>query len=298
MKFWLSKNAEISLRQQLASQVILAIVAGDLRVGAKLPSVREMAARLRVHPNTVSAAYVWLETEGWVESRQGSGVFVVEKSIGEIERAVSNSASELDALVSQFVQSARTRGFTLEQIASRLNAKLIPAEIEQILLIESDPELRKILACEIQCAIDLPIIESDLINYQKLPKTITVALAETASKLSPATIQLCLRLSSVQSEMRGKERPAPNELVAVASGWETFLRWSKTMLVAAGIAHEQIILRDTGSSDWKRGLASCKLLIADSLTSRQLIGNFDVRVFRLIAEESLNELQTLIGFSD
>ncbi len=298
MKFWLSKNAEISLREQLVSQVILAIVVGDLRVGAKLPSVRQMAARLRVHPNTVSAAYVWLEAEGWVESRKGSGVFVVEKSLSEIESAASNSALELDALVSQFIQSARTRGFTLEQIASRLNAKFKPVEIERILLIESDAELRKILACEIQQAVDLPIIETDLTNYQTLPKTITIALAETSSKLSPETVKLCLRLNSVQSEMRGKERPAPNELIAVASGWEPFLHWSQTMLVAAGIAHEQIILRDTGSKDWKRGLTSCKFLIADSLTAGKLIEDFDVRVFRLIAKESLNELQNVIDFSD
>ena len=294
MKFWLSKNTEISLRQQLASQVILAIVVGDLRAGEKLPSVRQMAARLRVHANTVSAAYIWLEAEGWVESRKGSGVFVAENSVDDIERAASNSASEFDALALQFIQAARARGFTLEQIGARFHDKLNGAHTSQVLLVEPDAELRKILACELRQAINLPIIETDLANYQVRPKAIIAALLETCAKLPLEISQICLRLNSVQNAMRGKERPARHELVAIVSGWETFLRWSQTMLVAAGIAHEQIILRDTKSRDWQRGLASCKFLIADSLTAEELVGDFDVRVFQLIAEESLTELQALI----
>ncbi|MEP6925043.1 MAG: GntR family transcriptional regulator [Pyrinomonadaceae bacterium] len=294
MKFWLSKNAEISLREQLASQVVLAIIGGDLRAGDKLPSVREMALRYQVHANTVSAAYIWLESRGWVESRRGSGVFVTEKSKVEIETAASSSASELDALVLHFIQSARSRGFTLEQIAARLAARFKQTQIKQICLIEPDAELRKILLCEIQSKIDLPITEMDLTNFTALPDTIFAALEETLIKLPPNPIQICLRLNSVQNEMRGKTRPASGELVGVVSRWETFLRWSKTMLVAAGIAHEQIILRDAKMEGWKRGLTSCKFVVADSLSVKKLAPNIDARVFRLIAEESLNELQNLV----
>lgn len=295
MKFWLSKNSEISLREQLARQIVLAIVGGDLRAGNKLPSVREMALRHEIHPNTVSAAYVWLETDGWVESRKGSGVFVAEKSAREIESAASNSEAELDSLISQFMQTARLRGFAFEQITSRLSARLEQTKIKQILLVEPDPELRKILFCEIQNKTNLPIAEIDLPNLAVLPGAIVLALEETACKLPSVVRYIRLQLNSVQNEMRGKTRPHPGELVGVVSRLETFLRWSKTMLVAAGIAHEQIVLRDARTENWQRGLSSCVFVIADSLTARELPPNLDVRVFRLIAEKSLNELQTLIG---
>ena len=60
MKFWLTKNNEISLREQLARQIVLMIASGDLRAGERLPSVREIARRYRIHANTVSAAYAGL----------------------------------------------------------------------------------------------------------------------------------------------------------------------------------------------------------------------------------------------
>lgn len=304
MKFWLSKNSEISLREQIARQVVLAIIARDIRAGEKLPSVREMALRYNIHANTVSAAYIWLESEAWVKSRQGSGVFVAEKSRREIESAASNSEAELDRLILQFVQTARTRGFALEQIAARWNAKVKHSQINQISIIEPDAELRKILAGEIQLKINLPITEMNLENFKIAPDAIVVALAETFAKISPTkisstkissgTLQYCLRLNSVQNEMRGKQRPLPGELIGVVSGWETFLLWSKTMLVAAGVAHEQIVMRNTREENWTHGLSSCAFVIADALTAKKLPPNIDARVFRLITEESLSEIQLLV----
>ncbi|MEO6393118.1 MAG: GntR family transcriptional regulator, partial [Pyrinomonadaceae bacterium] len=57
MKIWLSKSGEVSLREQLAAQIILGVVSGDLAPGQRLPSTRELARRYEIHANTVSAAY-------------------------------------------------------------------------------------------------------------------------------------------------------------------------------------------------------------------------------------------------
>ena len=64
------------LYAQIASRVKLAIAAGDLAAGDGLPSVRQLAATLRINPATVVQAYRALETEGFVEMRQGAGTFV------------------------------------------------------------------------------------------------------------------------------------------------------------------------------------------------------------------------------
>lgn len=62
--------------QQLVAAVLDAIANGELAVGAKLPSVRGLAAEALVNPNTVIKAYRDLEHLGATEGRNGSGVFV------------------------------------------------------------------------------------------------------------------------------------------------------------------------------------------------------------------------------
>ena len=64
------------LYAQIAARMKLAIAAGELRAGEGLPSVRQLAATLRINPATVVQAYRALETDGFVEMRQGAGTFV------------------------------------------------------------------------------------------------------------------------------------------------------------------------------------------------------------------------------
>jgi len=293
MKFWLSKNSEISLREQLARQIMLAIVAGDLRPNERLPSVREMALRHKIHANTVSAAYIWLQERNWIETRKGSGAFVCEKSVREIETAASSSLNELDELISQLLRAARTQGFSRAQIAERLQTKFGQHDFSAVVLIEPDAELRKILAFEIGSAIGLPIHEADLENFTEKRGTIIAALEGTANKLPNDSTKIELKLNSAQNEMSGKQRPATDEIIGIASGCEMFLMFSQTMLVAAGLEPEQIIVRDARLENWQKGLSQCVFVIADSLTAENLPKN-KTRVFRLISEDSLAELETLL----
>src|SRR6185295_19013460 len=76
MRFWITKNDELSVHEQLVRQVLLGILSHDLPPGHKLPSVRALARRHQIHPNTVSAAYHDLLGRGWLELRRGSGVYV------------------------------------------------------------------------------------------------------------------------------------------------------------------------------------------------------------------------------
>src|SRR5256885_15932275 len=54
------------------------MAAADLKPGDALPSVRNLARRLRVNPATVGLVYRELDAEGFVEMRQGAGTFVRE----------------------------------------------------------------------------------------------------------------------------------------------------------------------------------------------------------------------------
>ena len=76
MRLWLNRTGEVSLREQLITQVVLAILCKELLPGERLPSTRDLARRFGIHANTASAAYRELEREGWLEFRHGSGVYV------------------------------------------------------------------------------------------------------------------------------------------------------------------------------------------------------------------------------
>lgn len=71
MRLWFSHSSEVPIYRQLVTQVVLAILSGDLRPGERLPSTRELARRFALHPNT---GYRQMEREGWTERRRRSGV--------------------------------------------------------------------------------------------------------------------------------------------------------------------------------------------------------------------------------
>jgi GntR family transcriptional regulator len=57
--------------RQLMEHVRRRIASGQISAGDEIPSVRELAQQLAVHPMTISKAYSLLEGEGLLERRRG-----------------------------------------------------------------------------------------------------------------------------------------------------------------------------------------------------------------------------------
>jgi len=112
------------LYAQIATRVRLAVAAGTLRPGDALPSVRQLATRLRVNPATVVQAYRELEVEGFVELRQGAGTFVREV---KPERRAGERAHQAVSLVRRMVAEAGRLGVSIDElhaaIADEIGAK-------------------------------------------------------------------------------------------------------------------------------------------------------------------------------
>lgn len=70
-------NSGVPIYLQVIQQVKHRVATGALRPGERLPSVREIAEQLQVNPNTIAKAITELERQGVVETRRGSGTFVV-----------------------------------------------------------------------------------------------------------------------------------------------------------------------------------------------------------------------------
>lgn len=78
-------------------EVRRALAIGSLKPEDALPSVRQLAADLRLNPNTVAQAYRELEREGVVYVRRGQGTFVAERA---------STATEREALVRAVAERA------------------------------------------------------------------------------------------------------------------------------------------------------------------------------------------------
>lgn len=78
MRLRVSPDSAVPIYEQILSQVVFAVAAGDLPAGEAVPSVRELSQQLIVNANTVARAYQELERLGVVEARRGVGMFVTD----------------------------------------------------------------------------------------------------------------------------------------------------------------------------------------------------------------------------
>ncbi len=108
------------LYDQIADRIRVAVASGDLGPGDPLPSVRRLAASLRVNPATVVQAYRTLEAEGFVEMRQGSGTYI--RDIGAVRRD-EERGDQARTLVREMLAEAGRRGLRARDLLAALKAE-------------------------------------------------------------------------------------------------------------------------------------------------------------------------------
>ena len=74
--FAIDENDPTPLYAQLERAIRVAIATGRLKVGDKLPTVRQLAVDLKINANTVAKVYGELERAGVLETRRGVGTFI------------------------------------------------------------------------------------------------------------------------------------------------------------------------------------------------------------------------------
>jgi len=296
MKLWISKNSEVPVAEQLTTQIMLAIHSGELKPNQKLPSTRELARRFALHSNTVNAAYRDLASRAWLHFRKGSGVYV---------RALApdgpfDGRLQLDQLISAFLKMARENGFALAEIRSRVRGWLDFQPPDHFLIIEPEPELRRILLAEIDEATGFPAQGVGLDACRSPAKLAGAALvamygrADELKEVLPLDVSCLLLRSSSAVELEKLQINASSELpVAIASRWPDFLRWARAVLLARGMEAAQLSFRDAREKHWQKGLRS-SVVVTDVVTADQLPAGCRPLILNLIAESSLQELRQFV----
>jgi GntR family transcriptional regulator len=106
--------------EQVVFQVKAAVARGDIVVGDRLPSVRELAKELAINPNTVARAYEMLESQGVIVRRQGAGCFVTgAASVLKSEQR----KKRLDELAHHAVTEAFHLGFAQDELVEAIERR-------------------------------------------------------------------------------------------------------------------------------------------------------------------------------
>jgi GntR family transcriptional regulator len=297
MQLWFARGSEVSIREQLVTQVVLGILSDDLAPGQRLPSTRELARRFKLHPNTISAGYRQLQQERWVEFRRGSGVYIA----AEKPEVPLSPGIALDQIIATLFRSARKSGVTLPALRARLRQWLELQPPDHFLLIEPDEELRRIVVSEIQQLAAWPVQGCDLADLPgALDGAIGLALPNRAAAVRQALPQgsdlLTLEFRSVTASLAAY-LPAPSAaLVGIASRWPSFLKIARTMLIAVGFSPDALIVRDAAKPNWQRGLKQTAAVVCDSLTAAELPAGCRAIPFSLLSEPSIAELRRCAEF--
>jgi len=94
----------------------MAILSKQLEEGDQLSSLREMALKLNVNPNTIIKVYYQLEMEGFIYSRPGAGYYVkIDPSKIKLDRK-----KLFDTLTKEYISKALQLGYSNEDIINKI----------------------------------------------------------------------------------------------------------------------------------------------------------------------------------
>ena len=121
-------NIEIDFRDhipiyiQLMDQIKQLIATGELAPGDQLPTVRQLAADLRVNFNTIARTYRMLDEEGIISTQHGRGTFILDPLPEEDAKELRRKG--LRRLTREYLTSANRLGYNPEEVQDAFEKKL------------------------------------------------------------------------------------------------------------------------------------------------------------------------------
>ncbi len=112
----------VPIYMQLVDRIKQMVASGRLVPGEQLPTIRQLAADLRINFNTVGRAYLILDQEGVISTQQGRGTYIARR-LGE-EQIRRMRLDKLDSMVGNLVREAVALGYGREEIEQVVKEQL------------------------------------------------------------------------------------------------------------------------------------------------------------------------------
>ncbi len=261
---------DVPIRRQLTEQIIFLIAIDRLKDGELLPSVRELARRLKIHHNTVSEAYQDLVRRAWLERRRGSRLAV-------ISRERSRVGGSLDDLINETIVLARRGGYSLQALRERVRERLLAEPPDHVLVVEQDKGLRELMREELCAQLPWAVEGCSREDLQANPGLAIGALAVAANHalrhvnpLFPKERPVVpVRYSAADAHLKAIGALRGPSVVAVVSASRLFLEVARGVLAPAlGNRHElrEILVPDESPAAAK----AADLVFCDSIAKKRM----------------------------
>ena len=248
MDLQINSKSHVPIHVQLEGRIKHLILAGRFEVGSRLPSIRALAGYLRVNRNTVARVISDLESEGYVESWRGSGVYVV-RAPGDEEEAKRHEVLE------RVMDLAAARGIPIEELAYALLARggVRPQEKTPILFVECtreeldqfSDELEEQLPVEVESVL-LEDLAERVSGEEDLPWRMAVTtffhVHEMQDIVEPRGIEAVALLAEANIESLRRLTELPEGTPVAVVGWgRTCMENLSRSIEGAGLDHLRFV---------------------------------------------------------
>lgn len=296
MDIVLNRRGGVPVKDQLRFQLELKILSGDLEPGERLPSVRALARRLKVHPNTVSAAYQDLQATGHVDLQRGAGVFVRPGAPSQ-----PHEARGLDEMIRLDLYLAFRRGFSGSEIRAAVERWLAAAPPDRVVVVDPSKEMGELLVHEIRGGLGVPATSAAIEDVERDPGRLAGALAltlpyhlETVARLAPAAAVEGVTLEVPEEDRKAILAVPTGAIILVVSHSPTVLPFADVLLKS--LRGDEILVETrplSATREWRRLVPAADLVFADALAApavRQARPK-KLREVRFVSPSSLERLR-------
>ena len=279
MDLQINSKSHVPIHVQLEGQIKHLILAGRFEVGSRLPSIRALAGYLRVNRNTVARVISDLEGEGYVESRRGSGVYVVRPPVDEEE-------AKRHEVLERVMDLTAARGIPIEELAYALLARggVRPQEKTPILFVECtqeeldqfSDELEEQLPVEVESVL-LEDLAERVSGEQDLPWRMAVTtffhIHEVQDIVEPRGIEVVALLAEANIESLRRLTELPEGTPVAMVGWgRTCMENLSRSIEGAGLDHLRFVqvYVDEQTDEVLETLEGVDAVVCASITARKL----------------------------
>ena len=279
MDLQINSKSHVPIHVQLEGQIKHLILAGRFEVGSRLPSIRALAGYLRVNRNTVARVISDLEGEGYVESRRGSGVYVVRPPVDEEE-------AKRHEVLERVMDLTAARGIPIEELAYALLARggVRPQEKTPILFVECtreeldqfSDELEEQLPVEVESVL-LEDLAERVSGEQYLPWRMAVTtffhIHEVQDIVEPRGIEAVALLAEANIESLRRLTELPEGTPVAVVGWgRTCMENLSRSIEGAGLDHLRFVqvYVDEQTDEVLETLEGVDAVVCASITARKL----------------------------
>jgi GntR family transcriptional regulator len=280
MDLQINSKSHVPVHVQLEEQIKHLVLTGGFAVGSRLPSIRALAGYLRVNRNTVARVMSDLEREGFVESRRGSGVYVVEPPVAEedikrqevLEKAMDLAAARgvpVEELAYALLARAGAQtpekmsvlfvecnGPELEQYKAELEEQL-PVMVEAVLVEELESRLE-------ECASDAEppwrLAVTTFYHVHEVEKLVEPRGIETFALLTETTLDGLKRLAELSDETP----------VGVMGNSQTCTENLLRSLEGAGLDHLDLFQIREDDEESRSRIGEAKAVVCGSISAQRL----------------------------